>query len=297
MIISFEYYQAVSLITEDLGMRLGGSVFAKDNSPEGWVEALKHCGFTAAFWPFEKRMDESITNAFVKAAESNDILIAEVGVWNNPLSSDKETKRAAIKACQEMLAVADSIGARCCVNIAGSRGEQWDGPHPENFSEDTFDMIVDTVRTIIDAVKPVNTFYTLEPMPWVFPESPDSYLRLIKAIDREHFAVHLDPVNMIANPRLYYNNGAFIRECFEKLGPYIKSCHAKDILLSGVLTVHLDEVIAGLGALDYRAYLTELNKLDADMPLMLEHLHTEEEFLQAAAYVRSAAENTGFAFK
>jgi hypothetical protein len=33
------------------------------------------------------------------------------------------------------------------------------------------------------------------------------------------------------------------------------------------------------------------------MPLMLEHLHTEEEFLQAAAYVRSAAENTGFVFK
>lgn len=278
-------------------MRLGGSVFPGDKSPESWIEALKRCGFTAAFWPFDKPEVESTENAFVKAARNNDIIIAEVGVWNNPLDSVKETRQAAIIACQEMLAVADRIGARCCVNIAGSRGEQWDGPHPGNFSEETFEMIVDTVREIIDAVKPVHTYYTLEPMPWIFPESPDSYLKLMKAIDRESFAVHLDPVNMIASPHLYYNNGQFIKECFKKLGPYIKSCHAKDILLSGKLTIHLDEVIAGLGYLDYHTYLRELSKLDEDMPLLIEHLKKEEEFMQSAKYIRAVAAEEGLSFR
>jgi sugar phosphate isomerase/epimerase len=117
------------------------------------------------------------------------------------------------------------------VNISGSRGEKWDGPNPENVSQSTFDLIVQTTREIIDEIKPVRTFFTLETMPWTLPDSPDSYVELLKAIDRKRMAVHLDPVNMIKSSRRYYNNGAFIKECFDKLGPYIKNCHAKDILL------------------------------------------------------------------
>ncbi len=60
---------------------------------------------------------------------------------------------------------------------------KWDGPHPDNFSRDTFDLIVQSTREIIDAVKPQRTFYALETMPWIFPSSPDEYLELIKAID------------------------------------------------------------------------------------------------------------------
>jgi len=222
-----------------------------------------------------------------------DLIVAEVGAWSNPLSPDEGTRREAIRLCQERLALADTVRARCCVNIAGSRGEQWDGPHPDNLTGATFDLIVDTVRTIIDAVKPTRTFYTLEPMPWMYPDSADSYLALIQAIDRPRFAVHLDPVNLISSPRLFFDNAALIRECFAKLGPFIKSCHAKDIQLSGKLTVHLDEVRPGLGALDYRTLLRELDRLDPDMPLLLEHLPREEDYALAADYVRLVAQDIG----
>ena len=83
------------------------------------------------------------------------------------------------------LQIADEIGAGCCVNISGAKGEIWDGPYPGNYSKETFDQIVETVRYIIDQVKPENTFYTLEPMPYMLPDSPDSYLELIRAIDRD----------------------------------------------------------------------------------------------------------------
>ena len=150
-------------------------------------------------------------------------------------------------------------------------------------------MIVQTVREIIDAVKPVRTFYTLETMPWMYPDSADSYLELIQAIDRERFAVHLDVVNLVCSPQRFFANAALIRECVAKLGPQIKSCHAKDIALADRLTVHLDEVRPGLGGLDYRTLLRELNELDLDLPLMLEHLPNEVEYDQAASYVRSVA--------
>jgi sugar phosphate isomerase/epimerase len=275
-------------------MRLGAPLHHFD-SPDTWVEALQTAGYRASYCPVKAGASMEEIRAYESAAEAADIVIAEVGVWNNPLSPDEATRQNAIAFNQQQLALADEIGARCCVNIAGSRGEQWDGPHPDNFSAETFDLIVQTVQTIIDAVKPKRTFYTLETMPWIVPDSVESYLELIKAIDRPQFAAHLDPVNIISSPRLYYNNGAFLEDCFAKLGPYIKACHAKDTIIRGHLTVHLDEVRPGLGTLDYRTLLRCMDRLpDPDVPFMLEHL-PQGEYEPAAAYVREIAAAEGIA--
>lgn len=92
-------------------------------------------------------------------------------------------------------------------------------------------LVVDTARAIIDAVRPTRSCYTLEPMPRMLPDSPDSYLQLLDTIDRPAFAAHLDPVNWVNSPQRYFANAALIREAVAKLGPHIRSCHAKDIVL------------------------------------------------------------------
>jgi sugar phosphate isomerase/epimerase len=275
-------------------VRLGGPVWGDITDPDKWVDLVKTEGYSAAYCPVQVGADTATIKSFENAAGKAGILISEVGAWCNPISRDEKIRQDAIKKCKESMALADQIGAGCCVNISGSRGEQWDGPDPDNFSKDTFDLIVQTTQEIIDEVKPVRSFFTLETMPWIFPDSPDVYLDLIKAIDRKQFGVHLDPVNMISSPRRYYNSGAFIKECFQKLGPFIKNCHAKDILLQSILTVHLDEVLLGTGGLDYKVFLTELSKLK-DVPLMLEHLKTKEEYRQAAVNVRRIGESVGIA--
>lgn len=276
-------------------MRLGGPVFGKHADPGEWAAAARALGYRAVYCPVSSDADWDTVGAYAAAARAADLVIAEVGAWSNPISPDDATRRAALEKCQAQLALADRIGARCCVNIAGSRGAQWDGPHPENCSEDTFALIVDSVRAIIDAVKPTRACYTLETMPWVFPDSPESYARLVAAIDRPQFGVHLDPVNLVCSPQRYYANGALIQECFRLLGPHIRSCHAKDIALSGKLTVHLDEVRPGLGALDYRTFLRELGRLDSDTPLMIEHLPNAEEYALAARFIRGVAAEEGIA--
>jgi sugar phosphate isomerase/epimerase len=281
--------------TDSHCIRLGGPVFGDHKDPLEWAAEVKGTGYSAAYCPVEPGTDEVTVKAFEKAARDANIIISEVGAWSNPISKDEKERKAALKKCKDSLALAELIGAGCCVNISGSRGVKWDGPDPENLTEETFDLIVQTTREIIDEVKPVRTFFTLETMPWAFPDSPDSYLELLKAIDRKQLAVHLDPVNMINSPRRYFSNGAFIKECFIKLGPYIKNCHAKDILLRSDLTVHLDEVLLGTGGLDYRVFLSELIKLK-DVPLMLEHLKTKEEYDQAAMNVKKIGASIGVTF-
>ena len=100
---------------------------------------------------------------------------------------------------------------------------------------------------------------------------------------------------MISSPQRYYNNGAFLRECFSKLGLYIKSIHAKDIIILPKLTVHLEERRPGLGTLDYSVFLRETSKLN-NIPFMLEHLANQEEYKLAADYVREVGKKAGIIF-
>ena len=276
-------------------MRFGGPV-AYAGDPEAWAADARRRGYSAVYFP-SGDADDSAVMGIVKSAEAAGLVIAEVGAWSNPLSPDEGTRSAALENCRAKLALADRSGARCCVNIAGSRGRKWDGPSPEDLTDATFDLIVESVRSILDAVKPTRTFYALEPMPWMYPDSAESYLRLLRAVDRRQFGVHLDPVNLVCSPQLYFGNAALIRECFVKLGPHVRSCHAKDILLAENLTVHLSEVRPGLGALDYAVFLKELDRLEPDAPLMLEHLKTDEEYRLAADYVRSVARRAGVQFR
>jgi len=274
-------------------VRLGGPVFGDVGDPDKWIQGHRDAGYTAAYCPIGSDTDDRTLRAYEDAAREAGLLIAEVGAWSNPLSPDPQVRAAAIEHCTRQLALAERIGAHCCVNIAGSRGARWDGPDARDLTTETFDMIVETVRKIIDAVRPERTCYALETMPWMYPDSVASYLALMRAIARPGFGVHLDPVNLVCSPQRYFANGDLIRDCVERLGPHIKSCHAKDILLSPNLTTHLDEVRPGLGALDYRTFLEELDRLILDVPLMLEHLTTEEDYAASAAYIRSVAKASG----
>lgn len=278
-------------------MRLGAPVHPEVPTPTSWIAALQAEGYAAAYCPINADADAITRRAYVQAAADADIVIAEVGAWSNPLSADPDERKAALATCRTQLALADDIGARCCVNIAGSCGQPWDGPHPDNLTPATFDLIVDTVRTILRAVNPSRTTYTLEPMPWMFPHTADSYLALIKAIDHPHFGVHVDMVNVINSPERYFGNADLIREWFSKLGPYVRSCHAKDTRLDTRLTTHLDEVRPGLGNLHYPTLLTELAKLDRDTPLMIEHLAGEADYRLAAAHIRDVAAASGVTFE
>ena len=274
-------------------MRLGGPVFESYQTPEQWATAVNALGYRAAFCPVAFDAPADVIREYEEAATKNDIVIAEVGAWSNPLSPDDTTRTAALEKCKNALALADAIGARCCVNIAGSRGEKWDGPCAEDLTDKSFEAIVETVRAIIDAVRPKRASYTLETMPWMYPDSVDSYFALLNAIDRPAFAVHFDPVNLICSPQRYFDNARIIRDFVTELGPYIKSCHIKDILLQDNLTVHLDEVRPGCGQLDYPTFLSELAKLPDDLPAMLEHLPDAGEYAVAANHIRTIAQKEG----
>ena len=268
-----------------------------DDDPHEIARAHKQFGYSAAFCPKVSLAESSLLKAIREAFEQEDVIIAEVGAWRNLIDRNLEKRQHNLDYVIEQLVVAEELGAVCCVDFIGSilGNEQAQrpnlpfDPHPFNLSEEGFELTVETVRKIIDAVNPRRTKFTLELMQWQLPDSPEVYLELIEAIDRPAFAAHMDPVNIIFTPRQYFDNGSLIRHAFKLLGPHIVSCHAKDIHMRSQLALHLDEVIPGQGVLDYRTFLSEMNKLPGDMPLMLEHLTTSEEYGQARDHIVKVA--------
>lgn len=275
-------------------VRLGGPIFLKSDDPVELAREHRRLGYSAAYCPNVKVEETDRVRAIEKAFAVENVAIAEVGAWVNMLDPDAEKRRKNMEYVTQRLALAEAIGALNCVDIAGSYNPTvWYGPHPKNLSEEFLDATVENCRKLIDAVKPKRTKFTLEMMGWMLPDGPDSYLKLIRAIDRPAFAVHMDVCNGINSPTRFYQNSDFISECFRKLGRWIRSCHAKDLEWKPELNVHFVEVIPGRGEVDYRTYLREIAKLPQKPPLMLEHLKTAEEYQEGKEYIVKVGREIG----
>jgi sugar phosphate isomerase/epimerase len=271
-------------------VRLGGPIFLKSDDPALLAREHRRLGYSAAYCPAARSTDADRIRAIRDAFAAENVVIAEVGAWKNMLDPDPAARKENLAYVTDRLVLADAVGARCCVDIAGSYHPKiWYGMNAKNLSREFLDATVANCRTVIDAVKPTRTRFTIEMMPWSLPDGPDAYLELIRAVDRRPFAVHLDVCNVINSPTRFYNNKAVIEECFRKLGQWIVSCHAKDLAWIPEYNVHFAEVVPGRGEIDYAAYLQQLSRLAVDAPLMLEHLKSAEEYDEARAYIQRIA--------
>ena len=278
-------------------LRLGGPVFNAPEDPDALARAHRDLGYRAAYCPNLSPGQTDRIRAVREAFARHDVVLAEVGRWVNLLDADATRRAANLKAVIEGLALADEVGARCCVDIAGSFNPTvWYGPHPDNLSRRFFDAAVENARKIIDAVKPVRSRFCYEMMGWALPDSAESCLRMIKAVDRRAFAVHLDPCNLVNSPDRFYRNTALLNECFDKLGRWIVSCHAKDLTWEVEMNVHFREVRPGQGAMDYTTYLRRLAQLPDPPPLMLEHLPNAGEYDAARQHVFEVGRQAGLTF-
>ena len=275
-------------------IRLGGPLFHAPEDTEGLALAHKKAGYRAAYCPNANLADKEHVRDIRKAFAKHDVVLAEVGRWCNLMEADTVKRAANLQTVTDGLALADEIGALCCVDIAGSYNPTvWYGPHPENLSKRFFDEAVTNSRKIIDAVNPRRAKLTYEMIGWAIPDGADSYLKLIKAIDRPAFGVHLDPCNAVNSPGRFYDNTGLLNELFDKLGPWIVSCHAKDLRWEVEMNVHFREVPLGTGSMDYTTYLKRLAALPHDVPLMMEHMSTAEEYERSQKYVREVAGKAG----
>lgn len=279
-------------------MRLGGSVMKPYNSPKEWLQHVKELGYSCVIFPVDSNAPASVIREYAQCCRDNDLLIGEVGAWRNVMARDEKERAANLDWNIRQLELAETVGANCCVNISGSFADLWDGYHPALDTKETWELVVSNTQRIIDAVKPTHTAYSLEPMPWMAPESPEQYLQLMQDVDRPAFKVHLDYCNMLNSLDRYRHASDFITRCFEMLGRDIVSIHAKDARLAdGMLPIQINEVPPGAGSIDLALVTKLAHSLGDDTPVFVEHLPDHEAYMKAAAVMRKAAKKAGVPVK
>ena len=278
-------------------MRLGGPIFQPFTTIAAEVALHQQLGFGAAYCRYIA--DNTQRSTYKQAFAEADIVLAEFGAYCiNILDTNPVLRQKNIDEICRRLEYADEMGVRCCVMHGGSvETGDWGNANPLNMSEKSFYETVTAIQSILDRVQPTTTKLVIETESYLLPDSPEIYARLIEAVDRPGFAVHLDPVNIIASPRQFYYNAQYIKQCFSILGPWIVSCHAKDITMPAKhATVQINETFIGDGMLDYATYLTEIEKLNPAPTLMIEHLD-EQQLHQGLQFIFAQAAAIGITFE
>ena len=269
-------------------MRIGIGGVLPHHSPEEWADELVEMGFRATVFPATYQQSDALIQAYVKAAKDRDLLIAEVGVWDNPFSPDPAVAKRAREACLGQLQLADAIGARCCVNISGAFGTRWDFCYRENFTTEAYQKNLTFLRELLEAAKPQHTCYTLESMPWMLPSSPEETLQIIQDVNHPQFKAHIDLCNMVKDPYLFTHPEELIDRTFSLLKGQMVSFHLKDITLVESSTVQIVEVLPGQGQMNLPLYLQRIAEIgDPDMPVLIEHLPDKLSYAKALAHIQS----------
>jgi len=276
-------------------IRFGGPVFEANDDPRVTAKAYKNKGYTAAYVPPVELNDKHRIKEIKEAFKAENIILSEVGYWENIRDTNEEIRKKNMDNLVNALYLAEELGACCAVDIFGLYGTG-SGPKfvAENFSDHAFAEAVDVARYIIDTVKPETAYFTYEIFPFNVVDSPESIDKMLKAVDRKQFGVHLDLCNLINSPRAFFASGDIMRDCTKRFGDKIVAAHAKDLKLhEPAMSVMIEEVIPGTGRIDIHTFLRELHKLPQDIPVMMEHLSTEEEYDTAAAHIRKCAKEEG----
>ncbi|MCJ7749500.1 MAG: sugar phosphate isomerase/epimerase, partial [Armatimonadetes bacterium] len=80
-------------------MRLGGQVFVDSDDPGVVAKAHREEGYRAAYAPDDLRLADTGRIAAIRdACAGQDVVIAEVGVWNNLMDPDEGKRNANIEA-------------------------------------------------------------------------------------------------------------------------------------------------------------------------------------------------------
>lgn len=275
-------------------MRLGLSSPLQHTDAKEWAQRLENLGCKSVNFPIPYNAPENTIADYVDAAREHDLLIAEVGIWKNVFATDFKEREEARTFAVGQLRMADEIGAKCCVNTAGTYGGPiWDGGYPENLTKECWGLTVGYIQQLIDEVNPQKVKFSLEPMPWMIPTSPDECLKLLHDVDRKAFGIHLDVINMVNCPYRYFHIDDFVQECFDKLGDRVLSCHLKDVRLTQKLTFMLEETTCGKGVLNIEQYGRLINACDEEMPVIIEHLNTDEEYIESLSYVIGRMKGAG----
>ena len=258
---------------------------------------VKALGFTGIFSRFRDNDPHTTTEAQCRRvrailADAGLTMYQCTGYWQCLIDPDDARRRAAVETLQAALRVAGWLGARGIDTGPGSlnpRGPWF--PHPGNWTAEARERLIDSLCACAPAAESCGVYLSMEGHQLVTLDSAETMRAVLDAVGSRWVRCDFDPVNWITLQTIF-ETGPAIAAMVETLGAHIVSAHAKDVQIQDKLVVHIDNIAAGTGILDFPTFLRRVEDLDPEYPVIVEAAGIDE-LPAASAFLHRTAQECG----
>ena len=272
-------------------MRLGeGETFAH------MAARAARLGLGGASIGFDHRWTDDDLLAIRGAFDQHGIEIAELGCYCNVVTPRADEAARNAERLQRALRAGALLNCDHAVTYAGSCHPDPDqpfAPHPDNWSDATWERLVQRVWALLEGVEDMGVCLCFEPHRHTTLNSLENLADLMADTASFRVRIALDPV-AILTPEAAGESRRALAEIFASLGDTIAVARATDArLVDTGEKAHLEPTPLGEGMLDYGTYLKLLDALEHDTPLVVKHQPTDQAYARAVSFLTHAAADEG----
>jgi sugar phosphate isomerase/epimerase len=260
-----------------------------DEFTESHAGRVRELGYTGLFTRFDRDDPFDTTEAQCRRVRSilDDYVLTMVQSIGHrpPLIHPNETiRQQGVKTLREAIRIAAALVSLSCHTGPGSLaqlgahysdwGGAWD-PHGDNWDPICRDQLIKSLREVAPVAEDAGVVVGMEGHILVTLDSAETMREVLDAVNSPAIRCDLDPVNWLTLHTVF-RSGAAIERMVEVLGRRIHNAHAKDVVVQKRLSLHIDEVPAGQGILDWNCFMRHMEAIGPERYLVVEHATVEE---------------------
>lgn len=212
---------------------------------------------------------------------ARNIAMTALGGTYNMIHPNIQRRTDGLRDLRVLAAACERLSTSVITLCTGSRDpdNMW-RRHPDNDTPEAWEDLVVSMRQAIEVAEEYQVTLAFEPEVANVVDSAIKARRIIDQIGSPYLKVVMDGANIFHTGELPHMR-EILDEAFALLGEHIAFAHAKDLDRDG----EAGHLAAGKGLLDYDQYLSLLNDVDPDIPIVLHGL-SEAEVDGCVAFLR-----------
>ena len=230
-------------------------------------------------------IDVDLCHKIREEMSSRNITMTALSGTYNMIHPDLQQRADGLRNLRVLASACDKLGTSVITLCTGTRdpNSMW-RRHPDNDLPEAWDDLAVSMRQAIQVAEEYQVTLAFEPEVANVVDSAIKARRIIDQIGSPYLKVVMDGANIFHTGELPRMR-EILDEAFALLGEHIAFAHAKDLDRDG----EAGHLAAGKGLLDYDQYLSLLNDIAPNVPIVLHGL-TEAEVNGCVAFLRGKME-------
>ena len=227
------------------------------------------------------QIETELCNHVREEFEAHSISMSAISGEFNMSHPDEKHRADRLQGLRMLASACKKLGTSVITLCTGTRNasDMWRA-HPENGSPEAWKVMAATMRQAVQIAEEYHVTLAFEPEVSNVADSPRKARRLLDEMGSPCLKVVMDGANVFHAGELPRMR-EILDEAFALLSKDVAIAHGKDLDRDG----EAGHLAAGKGLLDYDHYLSLLNNLEFDVPVILHGL-TETEVPETVAFVR-----------